>query len=368
MRMEIKRKDFIESLGVVQHVAERRATQPVLSHVLIKAEGKTLTLFATDLEVFVKVKGKCEKADGLEVAVPARELYELVKELDADKIKVESKNGSVSISAQKGKYRINGISPSQFPSPPEKDFSRVGFLSSQNLQSLIEKTAFATSTDESRYVLTGVLVELGKGFTRFVASDGHRLSLFEIQMEEDTSEEQRFILPKNAVSDIKRVLPSVKDGFEIKVSDEDVLFSSENIEIWVKTIQEEYPNWRDVIPSDDELVSRCIVKVPEFRKSLKRASLFASSKFPYVNLSVEQGRILIESESDELGSCSEELDADTTGKTTEKIAISVKYLQDALSALDSPLASIKIFGDTSPCVVEPVSGEGATNLIMPLKL
>jgi DNA polymerase-3 subunit beta len=367
MKIEVKRKDFLEPLGVVQHVSERRATQPILSHVLIRTDEKDLTLFATDLEVFVKVRGKCEKAEKIEIAVPARELYELIKELDTEKIEIESKNGSVSIKAQKGNYRMNSIPASQFPLPPEKEFSDLVFLSSADLLSLIEKTAFAASNDESRYVLTGILVEIEKGFTRFVASYGHRLAMFERQVE-NTHSEHKFILPKNAVSDIKRVLPSVKKGFEIKVTEEDVLFWSEDVEIWVKTIQEEYPNWRDVIPSDDELVSRCIVKVPEFKKCLKRASLFASSKFPYVNISVESGKVIIESESDELGSCVEEIDADTSGKTKEKIALSVKYLQDAISSLDSPLASIKIFGDTSPCVVEPVSGEGALNLIMPLKL
>jgi DNA polymerase-3 subunit beta len=363
MKLELKRKEFLEVLGQVQHITERRAHQPILSFVLIKADEKNqLTLLATDLEVFVKAKSKCEKSSNLEIALPAKELYELVKEIDSEKIEVEVKNGTTELRTKSGKYFIHSLPSSQFPYPPEGEFFSIASMSSATLYELFEKTAFAASSDESRYVLTGVLVEISKSEIRLIASDGHRLATYSV--ENENSQETKFIIPKNAVSDLKKILPSQKI-VEIKQNEGVVLISSPDISIWIKTISEEYPNWRAVFPKDEE-VSRCIVKSQEFKKALKRVGIFASSKFPYVILEVDKGKVILRAESDELGSSEEEIDADTYGE--EKIALSLKFLQDAISSIDSPLVSIKIFGQTSPCLIQPVGGKGAENLIMPIKL
>ncbi len=370
MKIEVKRKEFLESLGFVQNVAERRTNQPALSCVLLKSIGKDLWIFATDLEVFAKVKAKYEKKeDKFEIALPAHQLYELVKELESEKIEIEIQNSTGIIRSKEGKgnYKIHGLPHSQFPTLPEKNFSPTYRISSSDLYDLIEKTAFAASSDESRYVLTGILAQLENGIVRFVASDGHRLAFYEVE-NETTETETQFILPKNAVSDIKKIIANYQKDFEISVGESEVLLSSEDVTLWIKTIQEEYPDWRSVIPSDDDVVIRCIVKSQELKKSLKRASLFAPSKFPYVTLAPSSTKLVIKSQSDELGSMEEELDSDTTGKDEIQIVLSTKYLQEALSAIDAPLTSLKIFGAESPCVIEPVSGKGATSLIMPIRL
>ncbi len=336
-----------------------------MSHVLIKSSDKDLWLFATDLEVFIRAKSHCVQSSGFSAVIPAGELYELIKELDSEKVEFEGQDGSVLIKCREGKYRLQVLSPTQFPIPPEKSFSKVISISSGDLQNLIEKTAFAASQDESRYVLTGVLVEIDKDVIRFVSSDGHRLAMFE--REHEGAEERKFILPKNAVSDIKRILASQSRVFDILSAEDEVLLRSDEISMWIKLITEEYPNWRDVIPSDDEVRARIILKTNELKKSLKRANLFASSKFPFVILEPKAGKLVVEAETDELGAMHEEIDADVSGDEI-KIALSIKYIQDALSTMETSLTSIKLFGESSPCIVEPVSGEGALNLIMPIKI
>lgn len=364
--MEIKRKEFIEVLGMIHNVTERRTNQPILSHVLIKSDSKEIQLFATDLEVFVKASGKFSKGAKFEIALPAKELYELAKELESENLKLEIQDGKVEITAKEGKYRVNSLSPSQFPLPKEKEYNYIATISAKDLYELTEKTVFAASSDESRYVLTGVLVELADGYCRFVASDGHRLAFFE--KPEEIKNNATFILPKNAISDIRRILGTYQKPFDILGEKEEVLLKSEEISLWIKTIQEDYPNWRDVIPTEKDIISQSIVKTQDLKKSIKRASLFASPKFPYVVLTPTDGKLLAQAESEELGFMKEELDSDVSGEKDTKVAISIKYLLDAINSVDSPLISIKISGESSPVVISPVGGSGATNVIMPIRL
>lgn len=364
--IEIKRKEFIETLGMIQHVTERRTNQPILSHVLIKSDSKEIQFFATDLEVFVRASGRFSKGAKFEIALPAKELYELAKELESENLKLEIQDGKVEIIAKEGRYRLNSISSSQFPIPKEKEYSYIANIPAKDLHELVEKTVFAASSDESRYVLTGVLVELVDGYCRLVASDGHRLAFFE--KAEEIKNNSTFILPKNAISDIRRILGTYQKPFEIYADKEEVLLKSEDISFWIKTIQEDYPSWRDVIPGEKDIISQSIVKTQEIKKSIKRASLFASSKFPYLVLSPTDGKMLVQAESEELGLMKEELDSDVSGKKEIKIALSIKYLLDAINSVDSPLTSIKITGESSPVIVSPVGGPGATNVIMPIRL
>lgn len=364
--IEVKRKEFIEKLGMIQHITERRTNQPILSHVLIKTDGREVEFFVTDLEVFVKAKNPVLKGHKFEIALPARELYELARELDSETLNFEVKDGKVEIRAKEGIYQMNSLSASQFPYPKEKDYEYVATLPAKDLYELIEKTAFAASSDESRYVLTGVLVEMLQGSCRFIASDGHRLSYFELQ--EDIKSDVTFILPKNGISDIKRILSSYQKGFSIYVSEDEVKLESDDISLWIKTIQEDYPNWREVIPSEKDIITQAIVKTQELKKSIKRASLFASSKVPYVVINPSDGKVIIQAESEEVGAMTEEIDGDVSGDKSIKVAVSIKYLLDAINSVDSPLISIKISGDSSPLIVSPVGGKGATNVIMPIRL
>lgn len=367
MKIEVKRKDFLETLGQIQHVTERRAHQPILSHVLIKAEGEDITFFATDLEVFVKAKSKCISYGNFEIALPAKELYELIREIESEKISIEILDGKTEIKSKEGKYRLNSISPSQYPLPPEKEWVNITTLPAQTLITLIEKSSFAASQDESRYVLTGVLTEFLSNSIIFVASDGHRLAYFEVPHE--VEREGKFVIPKNAIQDIKKILVG-RQNISVKFSEGTLFLSSEkgDISIWIKVIDEEYPAWREVIPSDKDMICQCVVKREELKKTLKRLSIFAGSKFPFVSVEVRDGKAIWRSESDELGFSEEEIDADVSGKVPFRIALSIRYLQDALSSIDSSLVSIKIFGEMSPLCVDPVGGTGAKNLIMPIKL
>jgi len=169
--------------------------------------------------------------------------------------------------------------------------------------------------------------------------------------------------------DIKKILQG-KQNISIKFSEGTLFLSSEkgDISIWIKVIDEEYPAWREVIPREQDMVCQCIVKSQELKKTLKRTQIFASSKFPFVSIEIREGKTIWKSESDELGFSEEEIDADVSCKVPFRIALSLRYLQDALSSIDSSLVSIKIFGEERPLLVEPVGGTGAKNLIMPIKL
>ena len=367
MKVSAKRKDLVEILSVVQSIAERRTVHSIYRHSLLRAEDSTLTFFSTDGEVFLKISGKGNVVEPGDVLFPAREVYELVREIEKDEIEIQSAESVVLLKTQNAEYKIQTLSSGEFPPPPQdEDYSKATKLKADDLDELIEKTIFATSTDESRYVLTGVLVEFEKGVCRFVASDGHRLSYYEKECEVEN--EGKVILPRAGINDIRRIVSSMPTDFEIFISEKITKFEGKGITLWVTNISEEYPDWRAVVPDPTGYVAKITASTTELKRAFKRASLFATSKLPYVKLTTEKGKLKIEAEAVELGKSTEWVDVDLDGKDGVQMSFSVKYLLEAIGTIDAPLTPIKIYDETSPCVIEPVGGPGAKGLVMPMKV
>ena len=219
MKIKIEKDDFVNLIGRAQNIVEKRNTMPVLVNVLLDASSDHLRVFATDLEVSLTDQVKCEVLQSGKVAVNARSLFDILKELPNGMVQLEKKeNNWLKISQNKAVFNIVGISPDEYPVFPS--FTTKDFISTETamLREMIEKTIYSVSTDETRYHLNGVFFEKhqdqGVNVYRMVATDGHRLSLIDRKSQNSSgikSPTQSVIIPRKGLHELRKLLDNAGD-------------------------------------------------------------------------------------------------------------------------------------------------------------
>ncbi len=216
MNFEIEKREFLRGLGLMQSVAGRKTTLPILSHILLEWDQNSLYLTGTDLETGIREELTATIHQEGKASVSAKKLYEIVRELPEEIIRIQKKDNQwITLQCGKSIFNLAGLDPEEFPSLPtcqEENFSNV---STHLIREMIEKTIFAASNEESRYHLNGILFlqtkQGGKEMLRMVATDGHRLSLVDRENQTIRGIEKGIIIPKKGVSEIKKIIGD-RDG------------------------------------------------------------------------------------------------------------------------------------------------------------
>src|SRR6187551_1846121 len=225
MNLTIAKEQLLGGLQSVQNVVSSRSTLPILSNVLLRAEGNRLELTATDLDVTISssVEATVKKAGA--TTLPVKKLVGIAKELASQEIDLEVDEKSFcSIRAGSSFFKIRGLGPEEFPPLPKfKDDKKIT-LPQEKIRSMLKKTAFAISTDESRYVLNGIFFSLKEHKLTMVATDGRRLALVDEEVDVPASSQGEFIVPAKAVNELNRLLQD-KGEVEIKFSDNQAAFT-----------------------------------------------------------------------------------------------------------------------------------------------
>src|SRR3954468_5331345 len=207
MNLTISKEQIINGLQAVQNVVSSRTTLPILSNVLLRAEGDRLELTATDLDVTVTCSVEAKIQKGGATTVPVKKLFGIVRELANAEIElqVDDKNVS-SIQSGASYYKINGLSADEFPPPPKFKEDKKVVLPQEKVKGMMKKTSFAISTDESRYVLNGIFLSLKDHKMTMVATDGRRLALVDEEVDISENSHGEFIVPAKTVNELNRLL------------------------------------------------------------------------------------------------------------------------------------------------------------------
>jgi DNA polymerase III subunit beta len=372
MELSISKKDFLRGLSRTHAVADRKSSMPILSNVLLSADDAgILRLAATDLYLAVSASVEAGVKRTGSVALSARTLFEIVKNLPEGEVKLAvDKNHALSLRSGKIKFRIPGMPGEDFPplpSPGETGFSE---LDAGVLAQLIALTQYSMSSDDTRPHLAGTLFESDGKAARMVTTDGHRLSKAEAPVEQAAS--FSMLVPQKGVAELKRLIEdarSDKKGDRVTLGvatmGGNAFFRGHDVLLSVKLADEQFPPYSKVIPQSS---SRRVVAARELLiDSLRRISLVASDKSGGVRLILEAGRLEIMSENPDVGEGSEELEVDFMG---EKLAIgfNARYLLDALSAMSDDEVALELGGELDPGVIKPVSDARFVGVIMPMRI
>jgi DNA polymerase-3 subunit beta len=349
MKFSVSKEKLLEGLQTVQNVVSTRTTLPILSNVLIQADASGLRLTTTDLDVGISgtVAAQIEKEGA--TTLPVRRLFGIVRELPASEvaIEVDSKN-IASIRCGQSFFKIMGLPEEEFPPLPRFEGAREFTLKQKELKDGLRKTAYAISTDETRYVLNGILFSFKDNKLTMVATDGRRLALVDIEVEFPRSQEVEIIVPAKCVAELQRIV--AEDGeLKLSVGENQIAFEVNGTLLISKLIEGNYPNYRQVIPS--EAKERIALEREQFFNAVHRVSLLASEKSNSVKLVFSKNNIEIAANTPDVGEAREELPVSYKGREFS-IAFNPEFLLAPLRALPEDEVFLDLIDEMSPGVIK----------------
>ncbi len=349
MKFSVTKEKLLECLQQVQNVVSTRTTLPILSNVLLQASGNEVRLTTTDLDVGVRGSFEAQVEKEGATTLPARRLFTIIRELPSSEIQfdVDGKNAA-SIRSGQSFFKILGLPEEEFPPLPKFDESKVVTIRQKDLRDGLKKTSYAISTDETRYVLNGVLFSFKDNKLTLVATDGRRLAMLDIDLEFPRSHEADIIVPTKAVAELQRLLT---DEGEVRVSltSGQIAFDLNNTLLVSKLIEGNYPNYKQVIPA--EMKERVTLERETFLNSLKRVSLLASDKSNSIKLNFAKNNIDITANTPEVGEAKESLPVAYKGREFS-IAFNPEFLMAPLRNLGEDEVFLDLIDEMSPGVIK----------------
>src|SRR5262245_6306053 len=370
MEVSVKREDMVKTLYLLQGVVERRNTQPILAHVLIEPAEGGLFLTATDMEVGVRCQLPARTKKKGAVTLPARKLYEIAREVAADEMTFRSASeGWVDVMAGRSRFKVSSFEPKDFPELP---LSAAGGgpqirVASGTLREMIDKTLFAVSTDETRFNLSGVYVETAEGgLLRMVATDGHRLALIERALSE-AKLPRGVIMSRKGLGEVRKLLDETGEAeLTLVVAEKDVRVHTPTVSFFMRLIEGEFPDYRQVVPSAPRL--RAQLGRDGFLAALLRTSLLASERSHGVKLRFEPGMLELSASNPDLGEASEDLEVAYTGDPIT-IGFNGHYLIEVLNAhAAGDTIEMGLTDEVGPGLLRGSQDPGYTYVLMPMRL
>lgn len=370
MEIKIERDVLSQGLSSVQNVVDRKTTMPILSNVLCEAKNHALHFSATDLEVGVLNTVSCDVLNPGKITLPARSLYDIVKQLPNGKVTLKEENNYwMTIQCAKSNFKLVGIDPKEFPSLPKKGEGTEFQLEVKTLLEMVGKSGFAASTDETRYNLNGILFESGenkgKPVLRLVATDGHRLSLSEKEVTKKAPFTKGVLLPRKGVSEIRRLIEAQDGEVRVWIGDKHAIFDKGEKRLIVRLIDGQFPPYQHVIPKKQDRV----VSLPkkELVDSLKRVSVVTTDRSRGVSFTFSPGNLEINSKNPDMGEAKEELIIKYKGPTFQ-IGFNAAYFLEFLNVLEDDQVVLQLKDEVSPCLIQSEKDQGFTHVIMPMRI
>ncbi len=372
MRLVIERGELLRALGHVTSVVERRTTIPILSNVLLQAQGTSVALKATDLEREVIEEAPATVEEPGALTVPAHMLHDIVRKLaDGTQVKLErdEEQDRLTLSAGQSRFSLQTLPADDFPDIAIGEMPFSFECSATDLRRLIDKTRFAISTEETRYYLNGIYLHTAEGeggpTLRAVATDGHRLAQVELALPEGAQGMPGIIIPRKTVHEVHRLLEASSGSVQVGVSETKVRFEIGTVTLTSKLIDGTFPDYSRVIPQSNDKELR--VSNGDFIGAVDRVSTIASERGRAIKLSLDKDMLTLSVNNPEGGSATEELTVSYTSEPLE-IGFNARYLLDITSQFEGEDAYFMLNDPGSPTMVRDPADESALYVLMPMRV
>ncbi|MBM3236034.1 DNA polymerase III subunit beta [Candidatus Poribacteria bacterium] len=364
MQLTFEKDDLLKAVQVLQSVAGSRNTLPILSNILVNAQNERIEMSATDLEVGIRIQVNGTIVEPGSITIPARKISEIIRELPPSVVKlVTTANDRVEIECERGVYTMIGLSSDEFPlimSMPDEFFT----VDAETFKTMIAKTAFAASTEETRYYLNGVFLHLFPSESRIVATDGRRLALVKSPAVESITEEIGVIVPIKAVGEIRKTFTEAKE-LKISISENQIIFSDGISTLTSRLVEGEFPDYDRIIPKDNDI--NIYLDTQQFLAVVRRVSLLANPKTLLIKLETQDGIMKVSATNPDFGEAHEEMEI-KSGDGNIVIAFSAKFTIDVLTHIDSEEVLLNLKDPLSAALLKPANDENYLYLIMPMRL
>lgn len=366
MKVTLSRASLLQTVQRCQSIVERRHTIPILANILLQAKDDTLHITATDLEVGIRSQTPAKIQTPGAITVSARKLFDIIKELDPEQdVSLESGEAFVSIRSGRSRFRLSSLAATEFPNLSEEENCASLNLSSSVLADMIAATCFAMSNDETRKYLTGTLFEVdAEKALRLVTTDGHRLALSEVQLQQDT-QASKCIVPRKAVIEIRKLCEESENQIELYLGERQIrLVAGSNI-LTSKLIDARFPVYQDVIPAGNP--GHVVISCSEFDQVLRRSMIVANEFTHDVRLNFSSDGLDISAHNTEQEEAEEHIGSEYSGQEIA-IGFNGRYLRDALGAMRSASVHLEIKDERSPVLLYAEDNHQARYVIMPMRI
>ncbi|PZO77225.1 MAG: DNA polymerase III subunit beta [Mesorhizobium amorphae] len=376
MRIVLERSNLLKALNHVHRVVERRNTIPILSNVLLAAQGSGgsggLDMKATDLDLEITEAALARVEQGGATTVPAHLLYDIVRKLPEGAevmLKVDEDGNAMTVAAGRSSFRLQCLPQSDFPELTAGSFTHSFSMRAEALKGLIDKTQFAISTEETRYYLNGIFLHAiesnGKLKLRAVATDGHRLARAEMEAPAGAEGMPGIIVPRKTVGELQKLLDGAEETVGIELSETKIRFTLGGIVLTSKLIDGTFPDYQRVIPTNNE--KALVIDRQTFAQAVDRVSTISSERGRAVKLSIADGQLVLAVNNPDSGSATEELAADYSDDPIE-IGFNARYLLDVAGQLSGSEARFMLSDAGSPTLIHDQSDDQALYVLMPMRV
>ncbi len=374
MKATIERATLLRCLSHVQSVVERRNTIPILSNVLIEAEGNGLRVMATDLDLQVveHIEAASVESDGA-ITVSAHLLFDIARKLpEGSQVSLETAENRMDVKAGRSRFKLPTLPRDDFPVIVEGDLPTSFSLPAKTLAEMIDRTRFAISTEETRYYLNGIFLHVSdedKPVLKAAATDGHRLARFTLARPEGAEGMPDVIVPRKAVAELRKLLDEKMDGdVQIDLSASKIRFTmggEGGVVLTSKLIDGTFPDYSRVIPTGNDKLLKIDPK--SFFAGVDRVATIATEKTRAVKMGLDKDRVTLTVTSPDNGTASEELAAEYAADGFE-IGFNAGYLKDILSQIDSDEVEIHLADAGAPTLIRKNDDSPALYVLMPMRV
>ena len=381
MKINCLREDLARGIQIVGSAVAGRATLPILTNILVEAKEGKLKLSATDLEIGIKCSVSAQVKKEGAITLPAKRFSDMVRELPEGTMKMETEDNQVKISSSGILFKVLGLPAEEFPSLAEVESENKFSLDSQLLRGMIQKTIFANSRDETRYILNGSYLEVEKDRIVMTATDGHRLATISHRIEKGLKKKIGAIIPTKALNELNRLLEEPK-MVETTIGENQITVSLDlpaaasassaggsaqagGIILSSKLIEGQFPDYKQLIPKKS--VKKLSLNRAKLLSGVKRAALLADARTGAVELLAYSNKLIIRSQTPQVGEAREEIDIDYTGEEI-RTAYNARYLVDVLRNVSSGEVSLELNEPLSPGIIKPINDEDYLCVIMPMRI
>jgi DNA polymerase-3 subunit beta len=366
MKLTCAKEELAEKLQVAGRGVSTRASVQILAGILLRAAGGQLSLSATDMEISLRVSLEAQVEDEGSVVVPGRLLVDIVRLLPAGEVTIShrAEEGVVELVCGTASYRLHTYAAEDFPRLPEVDASTAFTVDKEAFVNTIAKVSRSASRDESRPVLTGVLVRFEGDKLVMAATDSYRLSVKETALPEGPGREIEAIVPARALAELARIAQGGEPGsLQVGVQENQVVFGVDDVWLTARRIDGQFPNYKQLLPETFE--AEVTMPREEFLDVVRRTSVLAQRKSP-LRLRFEDGELTVSAQTQDVGEARESLPISYSGETIE-IGFNAEFLRDGLESVSDDSVRVKLISPLRPGLIHGESDE-FLYLIMPIRL
>ncbi len=376
MKVTVLQENLARGLSVVSRAVSPRSTLPVLSNILIATDEGRLRLSATNLELGITCWIAARIDEEGSTTVPSRTFSDLVSAMPSDQVQLtlDVKTQNLHVKGGASNNDIKCIDAQEFPPLPTPEMDSAIQLNVADFKEMIHQVAFASSTDEARPVLMGVLMHVEKDKVTMAAADGFRLSVRKAQLSNPVSQPINVIIPARALNELARVASDGEEPIYMVVPKNrgQVLFRVKDVEVVSQLIDGTFPDYQQIIPRSYK--SRTLVSTATLLKACKQAEIFAREGSNVARLDIKESKGEMQPSEVEISATSEEtgknetiVEATVDGGSV-LIAFNVKFLREALEVIKTPNVALETSASNAPGVVRPVGDDNFLHVIMPMHL